>query len=122
LKEGDTRLSAILLKSQTLRALDALQAPADIIEARRVMGFELRAFFKIGIGFRFAAEHQIGQAAEIVCPRIIGAALDGLRKFFVCALVISRQVRVHPVAIVLRKNRLIINRQRNTAQRKTAER
>jgi hypothetical protein len=81
------------------------------------MSFEISTFFKVGLCLRFAAEHQIRQAAEIISTRIIRPAFDGLRKLFMRAVVIASEVGMHPVTIILGEDRLIVGRQRDITQR-----
>jgi hypothetical protein len=106
----------ILFENESLAALNAFETAADMVEAGRVVGFEVGPFFEVVFRFGFTAERHVGQAAEIVSARIIGAALDGLRQFVVGTAVIAGEVLMHPVAIVLIENRRILGRQGGTAE------
>jgi len=116
LKQCHAGLGAILFQHQASVALDALETPADVIEAGGIVGFEIGPFLEVIFRFWFAAEHQVREAAEIVGAGIIGSAFDGLRQLLIRAVVIAGKIRMDSVAVKLGENRRIVSRDHGTAQ------
>ena len=95
---SDLRVAPGLFNLHPIAALDSLQRPAHRVKGFAVH-FEHGALREVGIRVLRSAKLHVGESAEIVAPRIVGALLDGRGEQRMGLDIVPRVVRVHTAAV-----------------------